>query len=75
MFAMFHELPECHKDVFQMLLGIGANKRAGHRVARNLPFVKKKSINEGGMPVVKIPETIRSGCVHLTFLSQSERKF
>lgn len=39
---MFQELSECHKDVFQMLLGIGANKCAGHRVATNLPFVKKK---------------------------------
>lgn len=72
---MFQELSECHKDVFQMLLGIGANKFAGHRVATNLPFVKKINIvkpNEGGMPVVKISETIRSGCVHLTYIFITE---
>ena len=28
-----------------MLLEIGASKRAGHRVATNLPFVKKKKKN------------------------------
>ena len=60
-----------------MLLEIGASKRAVHRVATNLPFVKKKKKkmyvkpNKGGMPVVKIPETIKSGCVHPTyFLSE-----
>lgn len=60
---------------FQMLLEIGASKHARHRVATNLPFVKKKKkkvkSNKGGMPVVKIPETIKSGCVHPTyFLSE-----
>lgn len=60
------------RQEFQMLLEIGANKHSGHKVATNLPFVKKKNIyvkpNKGGMPVVKIPETIKSGCVHPTYI-------